>query len=526
MSHRSRLFVLLTVLVLGALPLVVSAQMPDESTLVIAQSVDVAALDPALIGSRSESNILGHLFGTLFEITETGELSPYLATSYSISDDGTEWTFTLNEGLTCHDGEALTAEDAAYSFNRAADPANAFTGNTVGFVFPSIGFIEARADSDLDVTIVTDRRQSENLRLGLISEVYIHCQDYYSGISLEEAAEAPVGSGPYKFVEWVRDDYVLIEKVEGFSLRAANFQQLYWRVIPEASTRTAELIAGNVDIIANVPPDQVDAINNSGTSTVKAVQGTRRMYVGFQFGEQFADAPGFAEIQDPQVRQAMNMAVDVETICSSLLGTDCDRMATMVNPPMGDPSIEAYPYDPAAAEALLDEAGYPRGEDGVRFEITFQGPRGRYLNDANVVQAIGQYLTDVGIQTNVEILDWVSEYIPLIRERNAGPLFFLGTGGSTWSALYDMTDISAPDAGTNYTHWNNADWFELWGSLADITDPAEEQAVVEQLLAVMHDDAPWLFLYFQPDFYAVSNRVSWEPRRDEQMVVYGAGLTE
>lgn len=526
MSQRSRLFVLLTLLVLGALPLTVSAQMPDDSTLVIAQSVDVSALDPALIGSRSESNILGHLFGTLYEITETGELSPFLATSYSISEDGTEWTFTLNEGLTCDNGEALTAEDAAYSFNRAADPANGFTGNTVGFVFPSIGFIEARADSDLDVTIVTDRRQSESLRLGLISEVYIHCKDYYESVSLEEAAEAPVGSGPYKFVEWVRDDYVLIEKVEGYTLRDAGFQQIYWRVIPEASTRTAELIAGNVDIIANVPPDQIDAINNSGSAVVKPVQGTRRMYVGFQFGEQFADAPGFDAIQNPQVRQAMNMAVDVETICATLLGTDCDRMATMVNPPMGNPDIEAYPYDPAAAEALLDEAGYPRGENGVRFEITFQGPRGRYLNDANVVQAIGQYLTDIGIQTNVEILDWTSEYIPLVRERNAGPLFFLGTGGSTWSALYDMSDLSAPDAGTNYTHWNNAQWFELWDSLADVTSPEQEQEVVNELLQVMHDDPPWLFLYFQPDFYAVSNRVSWEPRRDEQMVVYTASLAE
>lgn len=527
MSRRNRLYVLLTVLVLGALPMAVSAQTtPDENTLVIAQTVDVGALEPSLVGSRAESNIFNHVFATLYEITDSGELSPYLANSYSISEDGTEWTFTLNEGLVCHDGEALTAEDVAYSFNRAADPANAFTGNTVGFVFPSIGFLEARADSELDVTIVTDRRQSEPLRLGLISEVYIHCQDYYSGLSLDEAAVAPVGSGPYQFVEWVRDDYVLIEKVEGYPLREAGFDRIVWRVIPEASTRTAELIAGNVDIIANVPPDQIDAINNSGTATVKAVQGTRRIYVGFQFGEQFADEPGFDAIQNADVRKAMNMAVDVETICSALLGTDCDRMATMVNPPMGNPAIEAYPYDPEQAEALLDAAGYPRGENGVRFEITLQGPRGRYLNDANVVQAIGQYLTDVGIQTNVEILDWTSEFVPLIRERNAGPLFFLGTGGSTWSALYDMTDLSAPDAGTNYTHWNNEEWFELWGSLADITDPAEEQAVVEQLLEVMYNDPPWLFLYFQPDFYAASNRIAWEPRRDEQIVVYSVGLAE
>jgi peptide/nickel transport system substrate-binding protein len=195
-----------------------------------------------------------------------------------------------------------------------------------------------------------------------------------------------------------------------------------------------------------------------------------------------------------------------------------------VNPPNNNPNLEPYPYDPAEAERLLDEAGYPRGENGVRFEITLQGPRGRYLNDANVVQAIGQYLTDVGVQTTVEILDWSSEYTPLVREKRVGPLFFLGTGGSTWSALYDMTDISAPDAGTNYTNWNNADWFELWGSLADITDPEQERETVNQLLEVFYNDPPWLFLYFQPDFYGVSNRIAWEPRRDEQIIVYSAQI--
>lgn len=506
-------------------PLLVSAQTPDETTLVIAQSVDVAALEPSLVGSRSETNIFDNVFGKLYEIAEDGSLDPYLANSYTISEDGTEWTFTLNEGLTCHDGEALTAEDVAYTFQRAADPANAFTGNTVGFVFPSVGYLDARVEDELNVTIITDRPQSENLRLGLLSEVYIHCQDYYSSISLEEAAEAPVGSGPYRFVEWVRDDYILIEHVEDYPLREATFEQMYWRVIPEASTRVAELIAGNVDIIANVPPDQVEAVNASGVATVQSVAGTRRMYVGYQFDESFADAPGYEALQNQQVRVALQYAVDVPTICQTLLGTDCARMATMVNPPNGNPDIQPYPFDPAEAERLLDEAGYPRGENGVRFETVLMGPRGRYLNDANVVQAIGQYLTDVGVQTTVELLDWTSDYLPRVREQNVGPLFFLGTGGSTWSALYDMTDISAPDAGTNYTNWNNEEWFELWGQLAGTTPEAEAE-LVDQLLEVMYNDPPWLFLYFQPDFYGVSDRVNWQARRDEFVVVYNATLAE
>jgi peptide/nickel transport system substrate-binding protein len=500
----------------------VSAQTtPDANTLVIAQSVDVGALEPSLIGSRAEDNIIAHIYGTLYEIAGDGSLLPYLATSYSISEDGKEWTFTLNEGLTCHDGEALTAEDVAYTFQRAANPDNAFTGNTVGFVFPSIGYVDARADSELDVTIITDRAQSEPLRLGLISEVYIHCKDYYESISLEEAAENPVGSGPYRFVEWVRDDYVLLERVPDFPFLDSTFDRLVWRVIPEASTRVAELIAGNVDIIANVPPDQVAAVNGSGNTTVQAVQGTRRMYVGFQFGEAFADAPGYDALQNTDVRVALQYAVDVPTICRTLLGTECTRASSMVNPPNNNPDLEPYPYDPARAEELLDAAGYPRGADGVRFETVLMGPRGRYLNDANVVQAIGQYLTDIGVQTTVEILDWSSDYLPRVRAKDVGPLFFLGTGGSTWSALYDMADLSSPTAGTNYTNWANEEWFELWDQAQGV-DVETERALVNEMLTVFYNDPPWLLLYFQPDFYGVSNRIEWQARRDEFVRVYNA----
>jgi peptide/nickel transport system substrate-binding protein len=517
---RARLLLLAALAsLLVALP--VTAQTPDESTLVIAQSVDVGALDPALVGSRAESNIFNHVFATLFEISETGALLPYLATSYSISEDGTEWTFTLNEGLTCHDGEALTGEDVAYSFQRAADPANAFTGNTVGFVMPSIGYVDARSDSELDVTIVTDRAQSEPLRLGLISEVYIHCKDAYEAMTLEQAAENPIGSGPYRFVEWVRDDYVLIERTPDFSLRPAGFEQIFWRAIPEASTRVAELIAGNVDIVANVPPDQIGAVDGSGVASVQAVQGTRRMYVGFQFSPDFADQPGYEAIQSTEVRVALQYAIDVPTICETLLGTECTRAASMVNDPNSNPNLVPYPYDPAQAEALLDAAGYPRNADGVRFDITLMGPRGRYLNDANVVQAIAQYLTDVGVNTTVDIRDWSSDYLPLVRAKEVGPLFFLGTGGGTWAALYDMADLSAPDAGTNYTNWANEDWFELWGQAQGV-DAATERALVDQMLEIFYNDPPWLLLYFQPDFYGVSNRLDWQARRDEQIVVYNA----
>jgi peptide/nickel transport system substrate-binding protein len=484
-----------------------------KSRLVIAQSVDVQGLEPSNVNSRAESNIFSHLFATLYDIDETGEINPYLASSYTASDDGLQMTFTLNEGLTCHDGEPLTAEDVAYTFMRAADPANAFTGNTAGFVLDGLGFVEARADSDLDVTFVMDKYTP--VALGLISEVYIHCKDSYEAMSLEDAAATPIGSGPYKFVEWVKDDYVLMEKAADFTLRSPAYDEIEWKVIPEASTRSAELIAGNVDIITNVPPDQHAAIDDSGTAGIAGVSGTRRMYIGYNLGDEFSGTPDGQIIQDPKVRIALQHAVDVPTICQTLLAYECERASSMVNPPNDNPNLEPYPFDPAMAEQLLDEAGYPRGEDGVRFEIGMMAGKGRYLNDVNVVLALAQYLTDVGVKVNLQQMEWGSEFVPLLREHKVGPLFFVGTGGSTWSAVYDMSDISTPDAATNYTEWNNADWFAGWDEIAATRDPAVQREITDRMLEIMYNDPPWLFLYFQPDFYGVAGDVDWQPRRDE-----------
>ena len=485
----------------------------EPTRLVVAQSVDVQGLEPSNVNSRAESNIFQHMYATLFEITASGAIVPYLAESYTVSESGMEMTFKLREGLTCPDGEPLTAEDVAYTFQRAADDANGFTGNTAGFVLDAIQYQDARVESDLEVTIVMGRYSSP--ALGLISEAYIHCKDSYSAMSLEDAAANPIGSGPYRFVEWVKDDYVLLEKTPDFTLREVAYDEIQWKVIPEASTRTAELIAGNVDIITNVPPDQHEAINNSGNAGVTGVAGTRRMYVGFNQRAMFDDSEGGRAIKDTAVRVALQYAVDVPTICKTLLAFECERASSMVNPPNNNTNLVAYPYDPAKAEELLDAAGYPRKEDGTRFDITFMAGRGRYLNDVAVVQALAQYLTDVGLNVDLQVMDWGSEFVPALRAHEVGPLYFVGTGGGTWSAVYDMSDLSAPTAATNYTEWNNAEWFELWDQLSDARDPESEKVITDKMLEVMYNDPPWLFLYFQPDFYGIAGDVNWQPRRDE-----------
>ncbi|MGY6695856.1 MAG: ABC transporter substrate-binding protein [Roseinatronobacter sp.] len=494
------------------------AQQPADDTIVVGLSADINTFEPGNISSRPNSNIARHIFGTLFSIDGDGNHEPDLAESLEISEDGTAYIYTLREGLTCHDGEPLTAEGAAFSFNRVADPDNAFTGNTPGFVFSSIGFESAEALDERRVQI--NIRQPNPIAFGLIAEVFIHCLDYYQNNSLDHLAANPVGSGPYRLAEWDVGSQVVLEKVG----EPANFERIVWRIIPEASTRTAELIAGNVDIIENVSPDQVDVVNNSGTAEMQIVQGTRRIYVGFNLSERHSELPGGDAIQDPMVRRALQFAVDVPTICAQLLQFECRRATGLVNPPNDHPDIEPYPFDPDTAEAMLDEAGWPRADDGTRFSIRFQAGRGRYLNDVNVVQAITQMLEDVGIDVELDLMDWSTQFVPLIRQRDAGPLFFLGSGGALWSPLYDMTDLASVDAGTNYTHWDDERWFSRWADIAATTDEAEQREIINEMLQVFFDDGPWLHLYFQPDFYGVSNRVDWTARPDEKIYLFEATL--
>ena len=503
-----------------SLPAAAAAQAP-ENTIVTALSADITTFDIEQVCERGKSNIMRHIFATLETTQPDGSIAPDLAESLEITEDGTGYIYTLHEGLTCHDGEALMAEDVAYTFNRAADPDNGFTGNVPGFLFSGMQFEGAEALDDRRVQV--NIRTPNPIARGLIAEVMVHCMDAYEAMSIDEAGQNPVGSGRYQMVEWDRGSQVVLERVVDES--ETPVERLVFRIIPESSTRTAELLAGNVDLVTNVPPDQLDVIDANPNSDVYIAQGLRRIYVGFNLSDEFAAMPGGDAIQDPMVRRALQYAVDVPSICTQLLNFECERATGLVNPPHNHPDLEPYPFDPETAEAMLDEAGWERGEDGTRFSIRFQAGRDRYLNDVNVVQAITQMLQDVGVDVDLQILDWASTYVPLIRERNAGPLYFLGTGGNIWSEFIDMNDLNSVEAGTNYTHWDDPRWFDGWDVIRDPSaSPEEIEETRLEMLRVFYEDGPWLHLYSQPDFYAMSSRLNFTPRQDERVYLWTATL--
>ena len=482
-----------------------------RSTLTIAQGVDMESMEPDNLNSASSVNIANLLWVRLLQITPEGKLIPYLASGYTWNEAGTEITFTIRPGQTCEDGSPLTARDVVYTFQRAADPALGFYGNLPAFVYNSIGFVGARQDGAFKATILVKGYSSQTP--GMLSMAHIVCESSYARMSPEAAATRPVASGPYKLAEWMRDDHLVLVRNNHYKLGRGPFERVVFRVIPEASTRAAELLAGGVDLITNVSPDQKNVIDMSGTATVKAVEGTRRMFVGFNFAPSFASTPGGAAIQKKEVRQALEYAVDVPTICAELLQMPCKRMTGPANLVQQD--VAPYPFDPEQAERLLDAAGYRRGADGVRFHLTLQGPTGRYLEDANIAQAIGQYLDDVGVATRVEALDFNSVFSPRSRHHEVGPLYFMGQGGAIWSSLFGISIFPSKMSPMNTGEWYDPAWQADFDRLKNVRDLLAERAILDHMLTIFRDDAPWIFLYFQPDFYGIGQRIDWEPRRDE-----------
>ena len=144
----------------GVTVIVTACSQQPEDAIVVGLSADITTFEPGMISSRDNANIARHIFAGLFSLTSEGDHVPDLAHTLEISEDGMAYVYTLREGLTCHDGESLTAEDVAYTFNRIADPENRFTGNSPGFVFTSIGFQDAVALDDLRVQINLARKLS------------------------------------------------------------------------------------------------------------------------------------------------------------------------------------------------------------------------------------------------------------------------------------------------------------------------------------------------------------------------------
>jgi peptide/nickel transport system substrate-binding protein len=505
-----RIGVLLGLAVLISLPLMPARApaAPASDTAVVLQGVDATTLDPHMSSSLPEANMLLHLFDTLTTYDDEMKLVPNLAESFrNLPTDRTVWEFKLRPNVKFSNGEPLDAAAVKFSFDRGMNP-QIGRGNTT-YLNNNLNIREVRVVDALTVHVVN--RAPSPVVPGFLTEYHIAPPKYYSETPLPQVATRPIGSGPYRLVEWRKDEQVVMEANPNFWGPKPTIRRIIWRPVPESYSRINELLRGNADIVVNVPPDLVDPVNR--VQKAISIQGGRRIFIGItQYNH--------PALRDRRFRQALNYAIDVDAIAKGVLRGFGKRTASNVNPPWQSPAIKPYAYDVQRAGQILDEMGYRMGPGGVRvrdgqpLKIVLMGPNGRYLKDREVTQAIGAYIKQVGIDVDVRIIDW-SQYVPVILQKKAEDLYMIGSG-SNFEGQADISDLQA-NSSSNYGNWRNEEFERLWSQLIGEFDAAKRREILYKMQDVVREDAPYIFLYFQVDIYGVSGRLNWKPLPNERI---------
>jgi len=470
----------------------------------IIQGVDANSLDPLLRNSTPEFNLNLHIYDMfLARNPETLELEPSIIQSWEAVDENT-WRLEMVEGAMFHDGTPVDADAAVFTFERAAKD-KVGDKPRVQSIANQIGFVSATAVDAKTIEIKTDKPAA--IFPALLTSFEIVPPSYFSDESpenLAKIAESPMGSGPYKFVEWKRDDHFTCEANPDYWGTKPTIKTVTFRPVPELSARVVALQNDEAQIVTNIAPDVAPQIEQSDNARISTVTGGRIIFLGFR-----CDKPPF---DDPRVRQAVNYAIDFESIKVALLNGNGERASTIINPPHTPPDAKAYEYDPEKAKALLAEAGVPEG-----FEVTMDAPSGRYIKDAEMAQAIAQNLEAVGLKINLKVLEWSVYAGELLPSGEPDEIHFLGLG-SPFTGEQELFYVH-PDYSLNFTRWNNEEYNTLYDQLTNSLDEAERQDLMNQLSAIVMDDCPWAPLWHQVDFYGASKKIEWEARADERIDV-------
>ncbi len=475
--------------------------------LVIAQGAEALSVDPQIPSDMTSLRILQNIFDTLVVRDSEMNLQPSLATSYELVND-TTWQFKLREGVEFQNGEPFDATSVKFTVERILNPE---LGSKLQSRFVTLD--HAEVVDDYTVNIVT--ASPDPLLPARLTLLFMAPPKYVQEEGDEYFGLHPIGTGPYAFVEWVKDDHLSLRANEEYWRGAPAIKEVVFRPIPETSTRIAALLTGEVDIIDSVPPDQVGAIESSDAAKVASVLSKRQIYIGL---DNINDTP----LADKRVRLAINYAVDVPSLIEHIMGGYAIQSASPVLPMYFgyDPDIKPFSYDPEKAKDLLAEAGYPDG-----FQTALNTPSGRYPMDKETAEAVAGQLSEVGIDVEVKVVEWgvyVNNF--LLYPEGLEAMHLMGWGAQ----LLDADDpLTYPlHTGEFRGRYSNKGLDELVDAARVEMDQDRRYELYREAQQILKDDPPWLFLWQLKDIYGVSTEIIWEPRTDEFISLFEVSFAE
>ncbi|PLR82532.1 peptide ABC transporter substrate-binding protein [Bacillus canaveralius] len=476
------------------------AAVKKDKTLTIATGSDMVTFDIHDHNNTSTEAIHINLFNYLVKTAENGEFAPDLAESWE-NIDNTTWNFKLREGVKFHNGEDFTAEDVKFTLERVAKD------NTLLEYGNYKQIKEVKIISDYEFSIITETPEPAMLnRLSRLGSGILPSQ-YIQEEGWETFLEKPVGTGPYKFVEWKKDDRVVLESNPDYFAEKPKWEKLIFRAIPEDSTRVSELLTGGVDIATNIPPTDWNRIkDNEGTALAESPT-QRVMMLTLRHDKNYPTS-------DPKVREAIDLAIDKQAILDNLMegaGTVTRTRVTPGNNGANESLYNTSLYDPEKAKQLLKEAGY---EDGL--ELTLSAPNGRYLKDKESVELMQAMLSEVGINLKLDLLEW-SSFNEKYNSKSFEDMFLIGYGNSMFDAALAMDRLLFERA-KGETDYNNPEVEKLLNEAMSNMNKEDRIKQYQRAQEIIAEDRPYIFLYQLDSIYGVHKGLSFKPRLDEMLI--------
>jgi len=469
-------------------------------TLRIAIGIDPDTLDPAAQTTTTASQIVDMMAETLVGLDSSGKVVPLLAESWTNSSDGLTYTFTLHSGVKFHDGTAFNAAAVKFSVDRLLSPKT---------FKPQPGVLRVIKD----ITAVDDTHVRFTLNSTFPAFVAAMTQTDAAIISpasvtapgnTPEKITVPVGTGPYKFMERMASDHITLARFDGYWGQKPNYEQQTIKIVPEDPSREALVRAGQVDVIVSPPLSDLPALDKDPAVKVLRAPSDRTIQIIINTVD--ANVP---LLQKPEVRQALNYAVDKDTIIKSVMfGNAVGLDAPMSKTLFGYCSVGSYPYDVSKAKQMLQAAG----ASGMKVKLG--APTGRYPQDIKVAAAVAGYLRDAGIQVEGPVTsDWPS-YLAQVNVPPAQAKFdmhLLGWAPPYLDASQQMEQFRAdriPPKGLETSYYHNQkveDLINKANTETDANQRAQDYCAASKLI---WSDAPWIFMYNQRFPIVYSSKVT------------------
>lgn len=477
------------------------AMAADKDTLTIALAANFQSLDPHMTGVvGTDLSVASHIYSPLIIMNPDLQLSPALATEWETVEP-TRWRFTLRPEVTFPDGKPVDAEVVKWNIERILDPATKAPWANRYKLIDRVEVVDSHT-----VDIVTSEPFPA---LAAQLSMFLIMSPDWTG-SHNPAVEA-FGSGPYELVEFNAGSSVKLKARDDYWGEKPAFENVEFRIMPEAASRISGLLAGEIDLITGFATTEIDRINQSGNANAGAIPSNRVNGVRFNTLK-----PPFADNTD--LRLALNYAIDKQGIVDGIWGpiTTLSQCQVLNEGYFGfNPNLEAMPYDPEKAKELLAQAGFANGID-----MTLAVPRGRYLSGEDISQVIVAQLAEVGVNVRIEEVEF-STYMDRLFAKQLPEMSYFGTAWPTWDADGQLTAFQPGDSSSTY---DNQEFYDLIDAARTEIDEEKRKELYWQASDVMCADPAGIFLFDQPLTYAQSNDIEWEVRGDDWMRAYDVKL--